>query len=596
MPRKQAAANDVQSALSAIRKSLESMPVSDLARVLNDLRAEQTDRVTDAFNEAWRTVTAAADEHHALTGFGLPVPSNISDVFNDSPIAPGTPKRTHPDAWYTYEVTNLIHMCGDDAPAREFILNFVEARGGDPRHAERNTIPQLEADGFIVNTGDDTYALANSRPDAWYDYNIMAFVNEADPSDLPTTRDIHDHVIACGGHGAEAVTTAIPRLTSAGSLVEKGEGVWDSACRKPDAWYDYEISAFVNAHNADRLPTTKTIHDHVINMGGHGAIAVSEALPRLRDAGHLVETQDGVWDCPRRKPDAWYDYTVLNFFYTEEDNDPITTAEVNEYVIEEGGHGAEAVMHCLPRLSNAGKIEQTEDGAWQLAVRRPRAWYDHAVISMIRAATPDTLPTYKQMQDEIIARGGHGAFIAATVLPDLVEQGELVEIEPGLYDVTNRRADIWYDHTVLGFVNSAEDTVSTMEIFEHVMDQGGHGAEVASTVLPRLERNGMIERASDMGEWRAGTGIPHALIEEQVLNAVRDFSPEPASIEEIGSKVDKDINDPETLEHACERLSDAELIEASGDNWTLPGVKPRPKRAASGSASTTRRRRSRAAA
>ena len=321
------------------------------------------------------------------------------------------------------------------------------------------------------------------------------------------------------------------------------------------------------------------------------------ALPRLLETGHLVETDMGIWDCPRRRSDAWYDYTVLNFFYTEEDGDPITTAEVNEYVIDEGGHGAEAVMHCLPRLANAGKITQTEDGAWQLASRKPRAWYDHTVISMIRSATPETLPTYKQMQDEIIARGGHGAHIAATVIPDLIDQGELTEIEPGVYDVTNRRAATWYDHTVLNFVNNSDEPCSTMEIFEHVMEQGGHGAEVASTVLPRLERAGMVEQASDMGEWRAGTGIPQTLIEEQVLTAVRALSPEVASVDEIAGKVDEDLNDRTAIKGACHRLHEAGLLDASGENWALPGVKPRQKRAAStGAAPTGRRRRTRAAA
>lgn len=560
--------------LAMLRQGLETLPANELAGLIGRVREAQTDKALGSFEEAWRSVESAADEFYVLTGRALPAPASLEDVFENSPIQAGR-RRSRPEAWYTYEITNVIRFAGEDGASEQFISDFITARGGDARHAVRSALPALIESGFVTGSSDDGYSLANHRPDAWYDYTVLAFVNNADPSELPTTKQVHDHVIAQGGHGAEVVTTVLPRLESAGRIVERGDGHWDSATRRPDAWYDHTISSFVLHASPDALPTTKNIHDYVIAQGGHGAIAVSEALPRLASSGHLVEVDDGVWDAARRRPQAWYDYTVIAML--NDADGPVTTMQVNDHVIAQGGHGAEAISQTLPRLVSAGKLRDLGDGTWDLAERHPRAWYDHAVISEVRHADPHALPTFKTIHDAIIAKGGHGAFLATTVIPELLRAGELIEVDDGVYDLATRRTEAWYEQTVLSLLEASGGEVTTMQVNEHVIAQGGHGAEAVSTVLPRLERAGLVT-GTDTGVWMTGPGVPLAYVEAQVLAAIKAASPEPVSFEACTDALDEDLAEESFFRPAIESLLDAGLIdefEGEGDMYGLSGVAPR---------------------
>lgn len=566
--------------VAALRKNLEGLPITDLAGALNQIRGEQTDRLLQSFEDAWRQVERTAEEHQALTGFALPVPARLENVFEDAPEMARSRGSAKPDAWYAYEINNIITFGGDDGGDEQFIADFISARGGDGRYAVRTIIPALAEQGFIAGSSDLGWFLTNSRDDAWYDYNVMVCINDADMSELPTTKQIHDYIIDCGGHGAEAVRNTLPRLMANGRIREVGEGRWDVTNRKSEAWYDYTITAFVSGSAEDTLPTTKQIHDFVIDQGGHGAIAVAETLPRLADCGHLIEVEDGVWDYARRRPEAWYDYTVLSYFNEHADGEPVTTMDINEFAIEQGGHGAHAVSHTLPRLVAAGKISDLGDGTWELAGHKPRAWYDHTVISQIRAAEPGSLPTLKQLHDRVIELGGHGAVVPTTVLPDLIASGEIIEVDTGIYDVTNRRSDVWFDQTVLEFVEQADGPVSTMQVYEHVMEQGGHGAEVASIVLPRLTRAGLIEEGDQIGTWQLSHGLQPAFIESQVLAAVRGAGASSLTLEDCLEQIDEELADETIIAPAFERLESAGLIEACDDSdegaaWRIPGTKAR---------------------
>ncbi|MEN0019965.1 MAG: hypothetical protein AAF747_03670 [Planctomycetota bacterium] len=593
MPRRTTrSSNDVATKITDIRRQLETLPSAELVELLNRVRDDEAQRVLAGFDEAWDAVRAAADQHYALTGSAIPAPATIDEVFA-SDATPATRREQRPDAWYNHEISFAVRAFGDEGATREFIGNWITARGGDCDYARRTILPQLVESGLLAHNDDGVFTLANAQTDAWYDFNVLGFINSRDAADLPTAADIHNYIIEQGGHGVEVFTTVLPRLQSLGRITERADGLWDTTTRRPDAWYDFTISAFIESSDPASPPSTKDVHDHVIERGGHGVVAVTEALPRLRDNGILTEVEDGRWDSARRKPEAWYEFQVMSFLNELDDDSTASSKQLHDFVIEQGGHGVEVVAEVLPRLRSAGRVSEVNDGEWAPTHRRPAAWYDHVVMSAVRACDADALPTLKQLHDTVIERGGHGALVATEVLPRLVEAGEITEVDHGVYDVTNRRSDAWYEQTVYSFVEQADDAVTTMQVYEHVIEQGGHGSQIVQEVFPQLVRSGLLNEVDD-GTWEVGNGIPLALLETQTLRTIRDARTDGASLEDCLDGMDEDLADAAFVQPVLDALTAAGTIERDESDdeprYRMPGTMTRPRRAAADKQRTRRRR------
>lgn len=589
MPRPSKA--QIESTISSVIEELESLPPAELALLINRMRDDQSERVLESFDKAWKAIENAADQHFALTGQALPAPTSIEDVFANSPIKGSRRIVARPDAWYAFEISSVIRFAGEDGASEEFINDFISARGGDGRRATRGILPKLQDAGYIQKDESGTWKLANSKPDAWYDFQVLGFINSRDANNLPTSTEIHDHIIEQGGHGADVFTNVLPRLQNAGRVVESADGVWDSTTRRPNAWYDYTISSFIESSDPASPPSTKDVHDHVIAQGGHGIEAVTDALPRLLHAGVINEVEEDRWDSARRRPDAWYDFQVMSFLDALADGETATSKQLHDHIIEQGGHGIEVFNKILPRLKAVGRVSEVEDSVWAPAHRQPRAWYDHLVMSTIRACDRNSLPTLKQLHDKAIQLGGHGVFIATDVLPDLITKGEVIEVEDGVYDVANRRCDVWYDQTVYGYIEQADGPVTSMQVYEYVMDQGGHGSQIFNEVFPRLVRAGLISEI-ETGTWVSSAGVPLAIIETQLVQAIRLNGGEPTPLKGCLAGIDEDLAQEDVVVPALERLVESGFIEKVMDDdnpsWRIPGA---AKRKSASPAAKTRRRR-----
>lgn len=567
-------ARELEETLNNIKESLESLPAQELAALLNHVRDEQALEILSGFDKAWNTILKASAQHYALTGRAIPTPPTIEDVFEDAPVS--TVQRvSRPDAWYYHEISFCVRISGDSGASQEFISDWITARGGDPRYAIRTILPQLVDDGYLAEDEEGHLSHANSKSDAWYDYQVISYINEHDTGNLPTSAAIHDHIIEQGGHGVEVFTDVLPRLQQMGRISETQDGTWDTTTRRPEAWYDFTIASFIESSDPANPPSTKDVHDHVIERGGHGIIAVTEALPRLFENGILNEVEEDRWDSARRRPDAWYDFQVMSYLDELTDDDSASSKELHDHIIEQGGHGIDVFTKVLPRLKAVGRVKEIDDAEWVPAHRRPRAWYDNVVISTIRACEPSSLPTLKQLHDTVIEKGGHGVVVATDVLPELVESGEVIEVEDGVFDVANRRCDTWFDNTVFHFVKEANEPVTSMQIYEHVIEQGGHGSQIFNEVFPRLVRAGLIAEI-ETGMWKLGTGVPLALIDNQVYVAIKNSGEEGATLDTCLDGMDDDLAEDEIVAYSLERLTNSGLIESSDSNgeyiWHTTGI------------------------
>lgn len=214
----------------------------------------------------------------------------------------------------------------------------------------------------------------------------------------------------------------------------------------------------------------------------------------------------------------------------------------------------------LNSTRNDRHTREEDDPPRPEAAHRPDAWYDHTVMSFVNEA-PDGAPrTVTQIHDHVIQQGSHGAEVATTVLPDLVNDGELIEVEAGRYDVANRRTDSWYDVTVLDLVENASKPLTTRQVHDAIIEHGGHGAETVADVLPRLHRAGLITE-TEPGTWTPGNCVPRAWLETQVLQLITSGDIETMTPKAIVSAIGKDYLNESEAQAAIDALLESGLIE-----------------------------------
>jgi len=594
MPSKQATTPERtrQNAIDTIRKTLDGLQPAELGEVFGTIREEHAAGIRDRFDEVWGEAATLCETYRSVRGTAMPTPAGLERAFGvECTPLDGAGFETKPRSWHEHEVIKAIRLFRGRGAHDNTIAAIVSGAGGDGAFAVHDVLGDLAAGGHAVQDDEGLWRLATDRGDAWYTHTLMSFIGEKPADQLPTTAQINEHIIEAGGHGADAVAEHLPRLAGMGLVREVDDGVWDVTNRKPEAWYDYTITSFVSAQPISSLPTIKQIHDHVIERGGQGARAVTDAIPRLVQGGHLVEAREGVFDIAARKPDAWYDFEILSLIHESKPDDLPTTAQINDAIIEAGGEGAKAVAVALPRLVQRGLVREVDDGVWEVTNRKPEAWYDHAIIGFIESSPADGLPTVKQIHDHVIERGGHGAEAVEAHIPRLVRTGSILEAGDGVYDVSTRRTDAWYDQQILDLVTGSESGATTAEINESVIAAGASGATAVRSGLPRLACCGLIAE-TEVGRWMPTDAAPLPWLDRRVLEGVRGAGGGAVGIGELAGHVrgfDDQVLD-EDVEAAAHRLARSCLVEQTEDGgFCLPQQRTM-------TATTTRRRTRRRAA
>jgi DNA-binding transcriptional ArsR family regulator len=397
-----------------------------------------------------------------------------------------------PESWYDHTILSFLHESPNHEPrtVKEVHDHCIE-RGANGHAAVTRHLPRLISAGAVCEPSEGRFQPGNVRSDTWYDHIILSFIADSPADGLPSTKAIHDHCIAQGGHGASAVKDALPRLLTAGVIREAEPGVWDVTNRRSEAWYDHAVMGTLDEH--DGPASAKTIHDRVIASGGNGAKAVAEHLPRLLKAGRLVQPEEGVFDRADRRSETWYDHAIIGFLRDATDAGASVKA-VHDRVIAQGGNGAVAVTQALPRLEKAGVLREVSEGVFDITDRKPDAWYHNVIVTFV-TNFGDEFPTTKVIHDHCIKAGGNGAHAVTRALPSLANAGLLREVEEGSWDLGTGTPIAWYTNELLGLLDATEDnTLSEKDIAEHIFQAGGCADEAMTTAMPRLIEQGLVSR------------------------------------------------------------------------------------------------------
>ncbi|MEM7623876.1 MAG: hypothetical protein AAF235_11820, partial [Planctomycetota bacterium] len=169
----------------------------------------------------------------------------------------------------------------------------------------------------------------------------------------------------------------------------------------------------------------------------------------------------------------------------------------------------------------------------------------------------------------------------SNALPRLVRNGLVTETDTGVWDVTTRRSDAWYDQSILDIIAENDGEATTAQINEGVIDRGGQGALAVRDGLPRL-RNAGLCREGEIGSWESCDNAPSPWVDRRVLELVRDAEGD-IEFGDLTTGVqtfDDQVSGDDVLASAS-RLEEAGLIGSVDDGaaFRLPDVKQKTSEA-----------------